>query len=250
MTGNTDLTKAPGALSRSFGSRTSSESLTASSPSIPGRLNFAVESRAGLIDGKRWRFTERSLVPVDREDIANGVPGQSNPAWASIDEPRRKDLAAGWPFYKHFTHEGGANTPFIAHWPLGIRKAGDWVRERGHIIDVTPTLRAAAGAAYPANFKGRSVQPAEGLNLLPVFNGESLPGRPLYFEHQAARGLIEGDWKAVWGKRMPWEISWELYNLKNDRSETTNLSERHPDRLKNMDRAWERYAERAGIALE
>ncbi len=301
---------------------------------------YARMQEIGLVDGKRWKLTDRSLVPVDREDIANGFPGQPNPAWASIDEPRRKDLArrmalfaamvehvdrgvgqvighlretgdfdntlimllsdngacyewgpfgfdersrqgvtilhtgdalgkmggpgsyqsygSGWanlgntPFrlYKHFTHEGGANTPFIAHWPLGIRKAGDWVRERGHIIDVMPTLRAAAGAAYPANFKGRSVQPEEGLNLLPVFNGESLPSRPLYFEHQAARGLIEGDWKAVWGKRMPWEINWELYNLKNDRSETTNLSGRYPDRLRQMAREWERYAERAGIVWE
>ena len=296
--------------------------------------------RIGLVDGKRWTFTDRSLVPVDREDIANGFPGQPNPAWASIEEPRRKDLArrmalfaamvehvdrgigrivdhlresgdfdntlimllsdngacyewgpygfdersrqgvtilhtgdalrkmgglgsyhsygSGWanlgntPFrlYKHFTHEGGTATPFIAHWPQGIRTAGTWVRERGHIIDVMPTLRAAAGADYPLNFAGRNVQPEEGVNLLPVFNGESLSDRPLYFEHQAARALIQGDWKAVWGKRMPQEIDWELYNLKNDRSETTNLAARFPDRVKSMAAEWERYAERTGVAWE
>lgn len=301
---------------------------------------YARMQRIGLVDGKRWTFTDRSLVPVDREDIANGFPGQPNPAWASIEEPRRKDLArrmalfaamvehvdrgigrivdhlresgdfdntlimllsdngacyewgpygfdersrqgvtilhtgdalrkmggpgsyhsygSGWanlgntPFrlYKHFTHEGGTATPFIAHWPLGIRQAGTWVRERGHIIDVMPTLRAAAGADYPLNFEGRNVQPEEGVNLLPVFNGKSLSDRPLYFEHQAARGLIQGDWKAVWGKRMPEEIDWELYNLKNDRSETTNLAARYPDRVKRMAEDWGRYAERTGVAWE
>lgn len=301
---------------------------------------YARMQRIGLVDGNRWTFTNRSLVPVDREDIANGFPGKPNPAWASIGEPRRKDLArrmalfaamvehvdrgigqildhlrdtgdldntlimllsdngacyewgpygfdersrqgvtilhtgealqkmggpgsyhsygSGWanlgntPFrlYKHFTHEGGTATPFIAHWPQGIRKAGTWVRERGHIIDVMPTLRAAAEADYPLNFAGRTVQPEEGVNLLPVFNGESLPDRPLYFEHQAARGLIQGDWKAVWGKRMPEEIDWELYNLKNDRSETTNLAERYPDRIRSMADDWERYAERTGVAWE
>ena len=301
---------------------------------------YARMQRIGLVDGNRWTFTNRSLVPVDREDIANGFPGKPNPAWASIDEPRRKDLArrmalfaamvehvdrgigqildhlrdtgdldntlimllsdngacyewgpygfdersrqgvtilhtgealqkmggpgsyhsygSGWanlgntPFrlYKHFTHEGGTATPFIAHWPQGIRKAGTWVRERGHIIDVMPTLRAVAEADYPLNFAGRTVQPEEGVNLLPVFNGESLPDRPLYFEHQAARGLIQGDWKAVWGKRMPEEIDWELYNLKNDRSETTNLAERYPDRIRSMADDWERYAERTGVAWE
>ena len=301
---------------------------------------YARMQRIGLVDGMRWTFTKRSLVPVDREDIANGFPGQPNPAWSSIDEPRRKDLArrmalfaamvehvdqgigqivshlretgdfdntlimllsdngacyewgpygfdersregvtilhtgddlrkmggpgsyhsygSGWanlgntPFrlYKHFTHEGGTATPFIAHWPEGIRKAGNWVRERGHIIDVMPTLRAAAEAEYPLDFAGRTVQPEEGVNLLPVFNGESLPDRPLYFEHQAARGLIQGDWKAVWGKRMPQEIDWELYNLNDDRSETTNLAARYPDRVKSMAEEWERYAERTGVAWE
>ncbi len=274
---------------------------------------FARMKRISLINGKRWTFTDRSLVPVDRDDIANGFPGQPNPAWDSIDQPRQNDLArrmslfaamvehvdrgigqivthlketdefdntvimllsdngacyewgpygfdqrsrqgltilhtgddlrkmggpgtyhsygSAWanlgntPFrlYKHFTTEGGTASPFIAHWPNGIRKTGAWVRERGHIVDVMPTLRAIAGAEYPRRFAGRDVQPEEGLNLLPVFNGKRLPNRPIYFEHQEARGVIQGDWKVVWGKRMPWEIEWELYNLKNDRSETTNL---------------------------
>ena len=296
--------------------------------------------RIGLIDGKRWSFTDRSLVPVDREDIANGFPGKANPSWNSIDRPRQMDLArrmalfaamvehvdrgvgkiiahlsqtdalentlilllsdngacyewgpygfdersrqgvtrlhtgndlrgmggpgtyhsygSGWanlgntPFrlYKHFTHEGGTNTPFIAHWPSGIRQRGSWIRERGHVIDVMPTLRAAAGADYPSDLAGRSILPEEGLNLLPAFNGGSLPARALYFEHQEARGLIEGDWKAVWGKRMPHEINWELYNLSNDRSETTNVADQHPERVAGMARKWERYAERTGIDWE
>ena len=280
---------------------------------------YARMKQIGLIDGNRWKFTDRSLVPVDRDDIANGFPGKPNPAWNSIDEPRQKDLArrmalfaamvehvdrgvgdivrhlddtgdldntlimllsdngacyewgpygfdersrqgvtvlhtgddlrkmggpgtyhsygSGWanlgntPFrlYKHFTHEGGVATPFIAHWPEGIPNPGRWVRERGHVIDVMPTLRAAAGADYPSDFAGRTVQSEEGMNLLPVLNGKSLPARTLFFEHQAARGIIEGDWKAVWGKRMPSEIRWELYNLSADRAETTDVAREHPE---------------------
>lgn len=294
----------------------------------------------GLIDGKRWKLTPRSLVPVDREDIANGFPGQPNPAWASIDEPRQRDLArrmalfaamvehvdrgvgrivehlkstddydntlimllsdngacyewgpygfdersrqgvtilhtgddlrkmggpgtyhsygSGWanlgntPFrlYKHFTHEGGQATPFIARWPQGINNAGRWIRERGHIIDVMPTVRAAAGADYASAFAGRDVQPEAGVNLLPVFNGESLPERTLYFEHQLARAVIQGDWKAVWGKRMPNEIRWELYNLATDRTELSNLAERHPERVRKLAAEWDAYAQRTGIATE
>ncbi len=301
---------------------------------------YARMQRIGLIDGDRWKFTDRSLVPVDRDDIANGFPGEPNPAWDSIDGARQKDLArrmalfaamvehvdrgvgnivghlkdtgdlgntlimllsdngacyewgpygfdersrqgvtilhtgddlrkmggpgtyhsygSGWanlgntPFrlYKHFTHEGGIATPFIAHWPEGIRNSGRWVRERGHIIDVMPTLRAAAGADYPVDFSGRTVQPEEGMNLLPVFNGESLPARTLFFEHQAARAIIEGDWKAVWGKRMPSEIRWELYDLSEDRAETSDLAEDHPETVRRLADKWAQYAERTGIAIE
>ena len=296
--------------------------------------------KIGLIDGDRWTLTDRSLVPVDRDDIANGFPGQQNPAWDSLDEPRQRDLArrmalfaamvehvdrgigaivkhlkatgdfdntlimllsdngacyewgpygfdersrqgvtilhtgadlrkmggpgtyhsygSGWanlgntPFrlYKHFTHEGGTATPFIAHWPERIRSAGRWVRERGHIIDIMPTLRAAVGADYPRGFAGRAVQPEAGRNLLPVFNGQSLPGRTLFFEHQLARAVIQGDWKVVWGKRMPNEIRWELYNLANDRSETTNLADEHPERVRRLAAEWQQYAQRTGIAVE
>ena len=301
---------------------------------------YARMRQLGLVDGDRWTFTDRSLVPVDRDDIANGFPGQPNPAWSSIEEPRQRDLArrmalfaamvehvdrgvgmivdhlketgefentlimllsdngacyewgpygfdqrsrqgvtilhtgedllkmggpgtyhsygSGWanlgntPFrlYKHFTHEGGSATPFIAHWPEGIGEGGRWIRERGHIVDVMPTVRAVAEADYPLDFAGRAVQREEGVNLVPAFNGEGLPERTLYFEHQAARAVIQGDWKAVWGKRMPHEIDWELYNLRDDRSETRNVAADNPEVIDRLAAEWESYAERTGIVPE
>jgi arylsulfatase len=298
---------------------------------------FARMKRIGLIEGKRWSFTERSIVPVDRDDIANGYSGKQNPAWDSLDEPRKRDLArrmalfaamvehvdrgvgqivdhlkktgqyentvilltsdngacyewgpfgfdgqsrkgettlhegddlrkmggpgthhaygSAWanlgntPFrlYKHFTHEGGVASPFIVHWPAGVRRTGGWVRERGHIIDVMPTLRAVAGAPYPSNFAGRDVQPEEGVSLLAAIQGKRLAKRPIFFEHQEARGVIEGDWKVVWGKRMPHEITWELYNLSKDRSETENLADRNPGIVERLAAMWHSYAERTGL---
>lgn len=49
--------------------------------------------KIGLVDGEQWKLPPRSLVPVDREDIANGFSGQQNPAWNSLDDDRRRDLA-------------------------------------------------------------------------------------------------------------------------------------------------------------
>ena len=47
----------------------------------------------GVVDPATWELSERSMVPVDDDAVANGYPGQQNPAWESLSEDRRKDLA-------------------------------------------------------------------------------------------------------------------------------------------------------------
>jgi arylsulfatase len=54
---------------------------------------FARMRHLGLVDGDRWQLSPRALVPVDRDDIANGYSGQPNPAWDSLDSDRQTDLA-------------------------------------------------------------------------------------------------------------------------------------------------------------
>lgn len=54
---------------------------------------FLRMQQIGLIDGKHWTLTPRSLVPVDRQDIANGHAGVENPAWHELDQDRQRDLA-------------------------------------------------------------------------------------------------------------------------------------------------------------
>src|SRR4029079_9642611 len=57
---------------------------------------------------------------------------------------------ANTPFrrYKHFTHEGGISTPFIAHWPAGIPadRNGKLEPQPGHVVDLMPTVVDVAGA--------------------------------------------------------------------------------------------------------
>ena len=60
---------------------------------------------------------------------------------------------ANTPFrrYKHFTHEGGINSPFIAHWPAGIphERNGSLEKQPGHVIDIMATAVDLAGASIP-----------------------------------------------------------------------------------------------------
>jgi arylsulfatase A-like enzyme len=47
----------------------------------------------GIVDPEVCPLTERSMVPVDDDAVSNGFSGRTNPAWDSLDEDRRKDLA-------------------------------------------------------------------------------------------------------------------------------------------------------------
>ena len=89
------------------------------------------------------------------------------------------------------------------------------------------------------------------MSLLPAFNGEVLPGRTLYFEHQAARAVIQGDWKAVWGKRMPHENprgSCTTSRLTEARPRTSDNT--IPGIVRRLADYWEAYASQTGIHVE
>jgi arylsulfatase len=114
-------------------------------------------------------------------------------------------------------------------------------------MDLMPTICEAAGAAYPRTLRGRPVLPLEGRSLLPAVRGVDREARSLGFDHQGAHAWRDGDWKLVWSKRMPHEITWELYNLAEDRCETRDLAEEHPERVRAMAAAWERWAQRVQV---
>lgn len=171
-----------------------------------------------------------------------GQPGTNQSygsAWANLGNTPLN-------MYKHFCHEGGIASPFIAHWPKGIGRRDAWVDDPAHIMDIVPTVLEAAGARYPEERNGHEITPLEGISLLGSFTGEELPERALAFEHQEARGLRRGDWKIVWGKRQPDEVRWELYNLAEDISEQVDLAATMPSRTAGLAAEWERWARRVG----
>jgi arylsulfatase A-like enzyme len=148
--------------------------------------------------------------------------------------------------YKHFCHEGGIASPLFIHWPKGIKAKSAWIQTPSHLMDIVPTVLEATGAKYPKERNGTEITPVEGISLFPAIAGKNVAERPLAFEHQAARGLRKGDWKLVWGKRQPGEVTWELYDLANDRSEQNNLAAENKDKAKELIADWEQWAKRVG----
>ncbi|MCG6158364.1 arylsulfatase [Rubinisphaera margarita] len=155
--------------------------------------------------------------------------------------------AANTPFREHkmWTQEGGIATPLVVHWPNGLKARGEQTDTMGHVIDLLPTICAAAGAEYPKEFEGKPTQPLPGKDLGPVLTGKrpALQRDYLFWEHQGHKAIREGNWKLVADRGE----QWELYNLKDDRSELHNLAGEKSALVLLMAAKWQKEAIQQGV---
>jgi arylsulfatase len=141
-------------------------------------------------------------------------------------------------------HEGGISTPLIAHWPEVIRRKGELTDEPGHVVDLMATCCDVAGAGYPETYKGKSIAPLDGRSLVSVFRTGKREGHEaIYWEHEGNRAVRKGDWKLV--SRFPGK--WELYNLKDDRTELKDMSSEHPELVEELSRMYRSWAARSNV---
>jgi arylsulfatase A-like enzyme len=165
--------------------------------------------------------------------------------WASASAtPFNRHKGTGW--------EGGIHVPAFAHFP-GRIKAGTKTDALGSVMDLLPTFLEAADTRHPGSqFRGREVLPPRGRSLLPVLYGKA---RDVYtdadvngWEQGGPRSVRKGDWKLVWDQRLPQpQRRWQLFNLATDPSEQHDLSASNPQKLAEMQRAWDRYDAEVGV---
>ncbi len=155
-----------------------------------------------------------------------------------------RSLSAAWanagntPFkyFKQYGHEGGAHTHFILRWPERV-EAGQITYQTGHIVDIAPTLLEASEIKYPEKLRGITPQPLQGSSLMPILKGGEREEPEFYMSGWTERFRMfrQKDWKIV---KLNNE-DWELYNLKNDPTEITNLSLQNPDKVKELENAYQ-----------
>ena len=116
------------------------------------------------------------------------------------------------------------------------------------MIDLAPTILELAGGRWPATFAGKPVPPSPGKSLVPVFAKDGTVAHDYFWWfHDGNRAIRMGDWKLV----AEHTNAWELYNVRADRSETTNLAASHSARVKKLERAWtRRYEEFRAVATK
>ena len=150
--------------------------------------------------------------------------------------------------YKQNTHGGGIRDPLVISWPNALAARGEIRDQFCHACDLAPTLLELIGITAPEVIAGVAQQPIEGVSFAASLKTASAPprGKPQYFEMFGHRGLWSDGWKAVafHPSGSPFENDeWELYHLDRDFSETDDLAEREPERLKAMIAEWWRQAE-------
>jgi len=143
-------------------------------------------------------------------------------------------------------YEGGIRVPMIVQWP-GVVEPGTVCDEPTTTADLLPTFCQTAGADLPN-------QPIDGTSMVPLLvdSDAELDREAIYFHYphyhhsQPAGAIRAGDWKLV---EFFDDAPLELYNLKDDISETTNLAEKMPDKSKQLQQTLAKWRESVGARM-
>ncbi|MCL4786714.1 MAG: sulfatase [Verrucomicrobia bacterium] len=141
---------------------------------------------------------------------------------------------------KGMLYEGGIRVPFIFRWP-GRIPPGTTCHEPITSVDLYPTLLEIAGADRPVN------HPLDGASCAGLlFSGgrEKLNRAAIYWHFPGYLGAGSGDWRTTPAgvvRSGDWKLHeffedgrLELYNLRQDLSETNNLAAKLPDKTRTL----------------
>jgi arylsulfatase len=140
---------------------------------------------------------------------------------------------------------GGCRNPLVVHWPKGIKAKGELRTQWHHVIDIAPTILEAASLPEPKSVNGTPQTPIEGVSMLYSFNDAKAKDthKTQYFEIFGNRGIYHDGWLAHTVHRAGWEgkprhpflqDKWELYHVDEDFSSASDLAEKDPVKLKEL----------------
>lgn len=123
-------------------------------------------------------------------------------------------------------YEGGLRVPGIIEWPGGIKPR--ITEYPAGVVDIFPTL------VELLNLRPESMgSPIDGISLVPIFGkDDGKRKRPLPFQFAKHTALIDNDWKIILDRTK--KGAFELYNLKTDPAESTNVLESKPEVAERM----------------
>jgi arylsulfatase len=150
---------------------------------------------------------------------------------------------------------GGTRNGMVVHWPKGIKSKNEMRSQFTHVIDVAPTILEAAKLPEPKVVDGTPQVPMEGVSMVYTFDDAKAKERHTtqYFEIAGNRAIYHDGWLARVIHRAPWEYKprttldkdvWELYDVRNDFSLSTDLAKKEPKKLAEMQALFMQEAEK------
>lgn len=158
------------------------------------------------------------------------------------------------------SHLGAVRNGMVIDWPGNTRQPEIVRNQLAHVIDIMPTILDVTGIKPPDSVEGVAQQSIDGRSLRPTFNDPYVrAGRDTqFFSIWDNLGLFhEGWWLGTVPKVFPWDLSrtlvpgsadnreWQLFDLRNDFSQSTDIAKKYPQKLAEMRARFFVEAERA-----
>jgi arylsulfatase len=192
----------------------------------------------------------------------NMMPVETQLKWYDTwgTEETYNHMAAGWAwafdtpftwFKQNASRLGGVRQSMAVMWPDKIKDTGGLREQFMHVIDVVPTILEVAGIQAPEYVDGIKQHPIEGTSFAYTFDEANAKApsqhKTQYFEMMGQWALYHEGWLlATKVNRAPWEAYGaanpdplnnqvlELYDLTTDFSQSNNVADQHPDKLKEL----------------
>jgi arylsulfatase A-like enzyme len=237
-----------------------------------GRVIQEVESQGKLdntliiyINGDNGNSAEGTLVGTPNEVAAfNGVSVPVTDqlkdfynVWGSDRSYPHMAVPWTWAFDTPFSwtkqiasHFGGTRQGMAISWPKVITDKGGIRHQFHHMIDIVPTILEATSIRAPEVVDGIPQKPIEGVSMGYTFDkanaNASSTHKTQYFEMMGDHALYHDGWIASTKvMRPPWDLlgpvsldpagyPWELYDLTNDWTQSENVADKYPEKLKEL----------------
>jgi arylsulfatase len=192
----------------------------------------------------------------------NNMPAEVQMKWYDVwgTEETYNHMSAAWSwafdtpftwFKQNASKLGGIRQNMAVMWPERIKDKGGLREQFMHVIDVVPTILEVTGIAAPEEVDGIKQAPVEGTSFAYTFDEKNAkaPSRhkTQYFEMMGQWALYHEGWLlSTKVDRVPWEAFksaksdplnnqvLELYNLNEDFTQSNNIADKHPDKVKEL----------------
>ena len=237
-----------------------------------GRVIQAVEDMGKLdntlivyISGDNGSSAEGTLVGTPNEvAMFNGVevPVEAQlkyfyDVWGSDRTYNHMAVPWTWAFSTPFSwtkqvasHFGGTKQGVAISWPAVIKDRGGIREQFHHVIDIVPTILEATKIRPPTVVDGVKQSPIEGVSMAYTFDAKNAKApsthRTQYFEMFGDHAIYQDGWIASTKvMRPPWNVlggvgvdpanyPWELYDLRNDWTQSNDLAAKNPKKVKEL----------------